>query len=126
MFVGSETGFEIDIRGNRIQIRSTSTSDKPSNDRDSSLLSNRTRAFMENFVFSTISLQKSAEQRAILHGHSSTVAFRAKQNNNYLLAANSSDMEHIMQKLLPEKSVDNKPTNHASTTQKTNQSVDQK
>ena len=75
MFVGSETGFEIDIRGNRIQIRSTSTLDIPSNVPHSSLLSNRTRTFMENFLFHTISLQNSAEQRAILHAHSSTVAF---------------------------------------------------
>jgi hypothetical protein len=39
-------------------------------------------------------------------------------------------MEHIMQKLLPEKSVDNKPTNHSfaetSSTQGTTKPADQK
>jgi hypothetical protein len=113
MSLGSEIGVEIDIRGNRIQIRSTSTSNVPPKGPQSSLLSNQTKNFMQKFVFSTISLQHPAEQLAILHAHSSFVAFRESQRHTYLLAATNSNMEHIMQKLLPEKSVDNKPTNQS-------------
>jgi hypothetical protein len=130
MSVGSEIGVEIDIRGNRIQIRSTSTSNVPPKGPQSSLLSNRTKNFMQKFVFRSISLRHPAEQLAILHAHSSIVAFRANRSNTYLLAATNSNMEHIMQKLLPEKSVDNKPTNHSlaetSSTQGTTKPADQK
>ncbi len=79
----------------------------------SSLLSNRTKIFMQEYVFRSISLQQPAKQLAILHTHSSIVAFRGNRNNTYLLAATSSNMEHIMQKLLPEKLVDNKSVNQA-------------
>jgi hypothetical protein len=122
MSVGSEIGVEIDIRGNRIQIRSTSTSNVPPKGPQPSLLSNRTKNFMQKFVFRSISLQQPAEQLAILHAYSSIVAFQEGQPTTYLLAATNSNMEHIMQKILSEESVDNKPTNHspaaASVTQK--------
>jgi hypothetical protein len=80
---------------------------------ESSLLSNRTKNFMQRFVFHSISLQQPAEQLAILHAHSSVVAFHESQRNTYLLGATSLNMEHIIQKLLPEKSVDNKSVNQA-------------
>ena len=69
---------------------------------------------MQKFAFRSISLQQPTEQLAILRAHSSIVAFRRNQRNTYLLAARNSNMERIMQKLLPKKSIDNKSTNHSS------------
>ena len=110
-------GVEINIRDNRIQIRTTPASDPPAAGHSSSLLSKQTRAFMQRFVFESVSLEQPVEQLAILHAHSSIVAFEEKRNKTYLLAATSPNMEDIMQKLRPGKSVDNKPTNSTSAVQ---------
>ncbi len=68
---------------------------------------------MQKFVFRSISLEQPAEQLAILRAHSSVVAFHESQRNTYLLGATNLNMDYIMQKLLPEKLVDNKSVNQA-------------
>jgi len=128
--VGSETGFEIDIRDNRVQIRCPPTLDTVSKDPPSSLLSNRTNNFMKKFAFRSISLQQPTEQLAILRAHSSSVAFCSNGRNTYLLAARHPNMRDLMQKLLALKQVDNKPIKHplaaTSATQGPTKSYDQK
>jgi hypothetical protein len=85
---------------------------------------------MQKFAFRSLSLQQPTEQLAILRANSSIVAFRRNRRNTYLLAARNSNIDCVMQKLLPVKQVDNKPRNHpsasASTTQGPTKPDDQK
>jgi hypothetical protein len=104
--VGSELGYEIDIRGNQIQTHCDITS-------DSLLL--LTENFMKNFAFRTVSLQEPMEQLRILRAHSTTVAFCSVNHNKYLLATKKPHIHTFMQKLVPNKST-NRRTNPRSST----------
>jgi hypothetical protein len=51
------------------------------------------------------------EQLNILHERSTTVAFRHVKDNKYMVATYKSDIENLMEKLLPKKSLDKNPVN---------------
>lgn len=67
---------------------------------------------MQKFVFQSINLHSPKEQLAILDAHSSIVVFHRNRRNTYLIAARNSNIKHLMQKLSPKQSFDNKPINH--------------
>lgn len=109
MILGSEAGFEIDISGDKIHIRCTSTTDTFDKEQ-LSILKNTTNKFMEQFAFRSILLQQQKEQLAILHAHPSTIAFRRSRRNTYLIGTKKSEIDHIMQKLLFKQPLPRKPT----------------
>ena len=65
--VESETGFEIKIRKNQVQLHCTSSTDTSAKDSPSTLLRNQTEIFMGKFTFHSISRQNPQVQLAILH-----------------------------------------------------------
>ncbi len=99
--VGSELGYEIDIRGNKIQIHLDTTSDCLPKEHSLELLTSK---FMEKFAFRSVSLQEPMEQLNILRAHSTTVAFCCVKDNKYLLVTKKSNVHTFMQKLFPNKS----------------------
>ncbi|CAF1335504.1 unnamed protein product [Rotaria sp. Silwood1] len=101
--IGSELGFEIEIRGNRIEIHHYSITAMLAKQNPSEILANKTHNFMRTFAFRSIILQQSVEQLKIFHAHSNTVAFCHIKDNNYNLATKKSNIESIMQKLLQKK-----------------------
>ncbi|CAF1000281.1 unnamed protein product [Rotaria sordida] len=129
-YIRSELGIEIEIHGNRVEIRRNSISSTLVRENISTLLTNRTHNFMGKFAFRSIGLQQVAEQLNILRAHSSTVAFCNTKDKNYMLATKQSNIKAIMQKLSPIKPIDKNPINSrssvASTGHETTNNVDQK
>ncbi|CAF3890016.1 unnamed protein product [Rotaria sp. Silwood2] len=129
-YIRSELGLEIEIHGNRIEAHRNSISSTLVKENTSTLLTNRTHNFMHKFAFRSIALQQSIEQLKILHAHSTTVAFCHIKDRNYMLATKKSNIEAIIQKLLPKKPIDKNPMNSrssaASTDHDTTKNVDQK
>jgi hypothetical protein len=66
---------------------------------------------MKDFEFRSVLLEQPMEQLNILREHSTTVAFRHVKDNKYKLAAHKSDIENLMEKLLPKKPFDKNPVN---------------
>ncbi|CAF3583212.1 unnamed protein product [Rotaria sp. Silwood1] len=93
-YIRSELGFEIEIRGNRIEIHHNSITAMLAKQNPSEILANRTHNFMRTFAFRSIILQQSVEQLKIFHEHSNTVAFCHIKDNNYNLATKKSNIEN--------------------------------